>query len=602
MPHEIVLHQRSGAQTLWRRRRIPADCTGTNRPAPEQHGSTDVSYNHSYMSITLSSLDWIVIGTYFVGIVILGLYVSKRVKVTEDYFLGKRGFSVWLLLGQSFGVGTHAEMPVSLAGIVYEAGYSGIWYQWKNLFITPFYWLFGPLFRRFRRTTIGEVYEERYGNTMGAIYTLYALAFFTLNMGAMLKGAGKLVAAASGGTVTPNAVVLVMTVTFLVYSLVGGLVAAAYTDFVQSLFIIALSFLLVPLGLSVIGGFTGMRETLAPSMLSMVTPGDVGVFTILMLTLNGLIGIMAMPHQLAAVGTGKTEKSCRVGMTYGNFIKRFCTIGWALVGLVVAAMLANGAGVLADREDAFGFATKELLFPGGVGLMIASVLAANMSTCSAFTVDGGALFTKNFYKRYLAPNRSDRHYLSIGRLSGTVVTTLGVLFALYVNVVLEAFLFTETISAFMGISMFGAICWKRANRQGALASLAVSSFIFFYLTYHQFEELLHWDALNFGISLLVGFAVLISVSLITRPEPDNITRPFYEKLDRRMEYNEATDSEEEIKEPGHDLLIVHLFDSGITKGWKYFYNRFRVDLRGLVMAFGVVVLLIAFAKGILYLP
>ena len=68
-------------------------------------------------------LDWTVIAIYFVGIVSVGLFVSRRVRKTEHYFLGNRGFSVWLILGQAFGVGTHAEMPVSLAGAVFQSGY-----------------------------------------------------------------------------------------------------------------------------------------------------------------------------------------------------------------------------------------------------------------------------------------------------------------------------------------------------------------------------------------------------------------------------------------------------------------------------------------------
>lgn len=71
------------------------------------------------------------------------------------------------MIGQTFGTGTHAEMPVSLAGAVYTTGVSGIWFQWKNLFATPFYWLIAPLFRRFRRTTTTEVMEDRYGSWMG---------------------------------------------------------------------------------------------------------------------------------------------------------------------------------------------------------------------------------------------------------------------------------------------------------------------------------------------------------------------------------------------------------------------------------------------------
>ena len=554
------------------------------------------------MDIQLHWLDWLVIAGYFVMIVAVGLYVARKVKKTEDYFLGRRSFSVWLILAQAFGVGTHAEMPVSLAGAVYQSGYSAIWYQWKNLFITPFYWILGPIFRRFRRTTIGEVYEDRYGNAMGGVYTVFALAFFTFSMGAMLKGAGKLVSGASGGTVSPNAVVLVMTASFLVYSLVGGLVSAAYTDFVQSFFIIALSFLLIPLGLSRVGGFTGLRETLDPAMLSMVTPGDVGVFTILMLTINGLIGIVSQPHMLAAIGTGKDERTCRVGMAYGNFIKRFCTVGWAIVGLIVAVMLIETGGTLADREDAFGYATKELLFPGAVGLMIACVLAANMSTCSAFTVDGGALFTQNFYRRYLAKDKPDHHYLTVGRVAGVTVTTLGVVFGLMLDIVLEAFLFTETMAAFMGISMFGAISWKRANRQGAFASLIVSSLLFFYLTYAEYGVLLRWEAANFGVSLLVGFLALVFVSLLTKPESPDRLQPFYERLNRRSYLDEATGEERDIDEPGHDLLVVNLFHTGLSKGLGHFYGRFRVDINGLLFAFGVVAVIIALGKEILYLP
>jgi Na+/proline symporter len=422
------------------------------------------------------------------------------------------------------------------------------------------------------------------------------------NMGAMLKGAGKLVAAATGGTVTPNTVVLAMTGTFLVYSFFGGLIAAAYTDFVQSFFIIALSFLLIPLGLERVGGFTGIRETLTPEMLSMVTPGDVGVFTIFMLTVNGLIGIVAQPHILASVGTGHDEYSCRMGMAAGNFVKRFCTIGWALSGVIVAAMLIQSGDILSDPEDAFGYATKELLFPGAVGLMIASVLAANMSTGSAFTVDGGALFTQNFYRRYITNSKPDRHYLNVGRFAGVTMTTLGVIFGLYVDSVLQAFLFTETIAAFMGISLFGAISWRRANRWGALASLVCSSLVFFWLTWADFGVLLLWEAANFGIALLVGFAALVVVSLATAAESAERTTPFYARLDRATRLDPDTQKEVAVEGEGNDLLFVHLFDLRLSEGLGAFYRRFRVDLNGLVLSFGVVAALIALAKGLLYLP
>jgi hypothetical protein len=150
--------------------------------------------------------------------------------------------------------------------------------------------------------------------------------------------------------------------------------------------------------------------------------------------------------------------------------------------------------------------------------------------------------------------------------------------------------------------MFGAISWRRANRWGALAGLVVSSWIFFQLTWSDYGVLLQWEAANFGWSLLAGFAALAAVSLATPPEPEDKLTEFYDRLDRPSQLDGATGEEVAVEGPGHDLLFVHLFDLGLTRGWKSFYERFRVDLNGLIVACGVVVLLIALAKGVLYLP
>ena len=152
----------------------------------------------------ITTLDWAVIAAYLVIITGIGLVVGARVRQSQEYFLGGRRFGPWLMIGQSFGVGTHAEMPVALAGAVYTSGASGIWFQWKNLFITPFYWLMAPVFRRIRRTTMAEFTEDRYGSWMAAIYILFALCYFVINTASMLKGAGKVISQATGGTVAAD--------------------------------------------------------------------------------------------------------------------------------------------------------------------------------------------------------------------------------------------------------------------------------------------------------------------------------------------------------------------------------------------------------------
>src|SRR5690348_16411842 len=222
--------------------------------------------------MNIATLDWAVIVAYLIVITAIGLIVGFRVRKSQEYFLGARRFGPWLMIGQSFGVGTHAEMPVALAGAVYSLGASAIWFQWKNLFVTPFYWLMAPFFRRLRRTTMAEFTEDRYGPWMGSIYSVFALCFFIINTGSMLKGAGKVISQATGGGVGVNEIVLAMTVMFLLYSFVGGLVAAAWTDLFQGFLIIVLSFMLIPLGWEVVGGLEGMKASLEPYRFSLATP------------------------------------------------------------------------------------------------------------------------------------------------------------------------------------------------------------------------------------------------------------------------------------------------------------------------------------------
>jgi Na+/proline symporter len=336
--------------------------------------------------------------------------------------------------------------------------------------------------------------------------------------------------------------------------------------------------MLIPLGWHMVGGLAGMKAVLPPFHFSLATPSGIGPWTILMLTVNGLVGIMAQPQQLAAVGTGRDERTCRVGMFYGNFIKRVCTVGWALVGLIVAALVAQGKAVpLADPEMAFGNACRLLLFPGTLGLMIASILAANMSTCSAFLVDSGALFTEGLYRRRIAPGRPDAHYLWIGRVSGLLISILGVLYALFlIQSVLYTFLLTETLATFVGISVLGGILWRRANRWGALASLLCSLVANFLLYALQGKRLDAWDPNVFLAALAAGIIALVAVSLATAPEPAAAIDPFFARL--------TTSSDDDRTEK--PLLLVSLEGLRHHAGW---WRTFSDDLVG----FGVAWLCVA---------
>ena len=217
----------------------------------------------------MERLDLLVIIIYFFGITFYGLWISRKTRSSDTYFRGDRKFKWWIMMGQAFGTGTHAEMPVAQAGAAFQGGFSTIWYQWKNLLITPFYWLIGPWYRRSERTTIAEMVTDRYGKNAGLFYTVFAIAFFIFIMGSMLQGAAKVISVASGGAISPTGVVIGMTAAFMIYSFFGGLVAAAHTEFIQGLLIIVLSFMLIPNGFDRVGGFTGLRESLPTDFFSL---------------------------------------------------------------------------------------------------------------------------------------------------------------------------------------------------------------------------------------------------------------------------------------------------------------------------------------------
>jgi Na+/proline symporter len=553
----------------------------------------------------MTNLDYIVLTAYFISITAFGIWISRQIRTSDSYFRGDRKFKWYIMIGQAFGVGTHAEMPVAQTGATFSNGFATIWYQWKNMLITPFYWLLAPFYRRSERTTVGEIIEDRYGSKMGLVYSIFAIVFFIFSMGVMLQGAAKVISVASGNLFSPNVIVLIMTVAFILYSFVGGLIAAAYTDFIQSFLIIILSILLIPLGLKAIGGFHSMKALLPGHFFDLFNAqSGINGFTIAMLAVNGIVGITAQPHMVSMCATGNTERAGRIGQTFGSMVKRLITIGWAFTGLVVAAIVVKRGVTLPDPEMAFGYACSELLVPGLVGLMLAAIVAANMSSCSNFMVNTGALFTRNIYKKYLNPEASDAGLLWVGRYSGLGLSILAVLFALGVKNVLHAFLFVETLAAFMGIIFLGGVLWKRANRYGAATAVAVSLLTYYAANFKGTGAIMlvyKWEPGPFGIAMLSGFLVFWIVSRMTKPEAKERMDAFFDNMRRK---SDAKEPGPDGKKPlaalsGDDLLLLDLPGWSKKERSKNFLRRYREDLVGFFLSWVMVGFLILLAWGIM---
>jgi Na+/proline symporter len=164
----------------------------------------------------------------------------------------------------------------------------------------------------------------------------------------------------------------------------------------------------------------------------------------------------------------------RVGFMFGNLLKRFCTIAWCLTALAAFAWFQQrGQSPRTVNEDhIYGIVAAELLpraMPGLLGVFIAALLASVMDSCAAFMVSSSGLFTENVY-RYLAPDRSTKHYIFVARLVSTLIVAGGVVFAFSLEKVTKGLDIWLEIAPQIGIAIWLAILWRRMTTAGAWAS------------------------------------------------------------------------------------------------------------------------------------
>jgi len=478
--------------------------------------------------------------------VAIGLWSAKKIKTSADFFMPRR-FGKVMMIMFSFGAGTHSDQAVSVASKSFTNGLSGIWYQWLWLPATPFYWLIAPVFRRFRAITTADVFEARYNSSVAVLYAVVGTSSLMVTMGVMLKGSSEVIAASTSGLLSANYAIALMTIIFVIYGVAGGLGAAIITDFIQGILTIIFSFLLLPLILNAVGGLQGIRQALDdPQMLSLVAPAEIGLFYIVVIAFNGLVGIVTQPHTMGNCAAGKTEIEGRVGFMCGPLIKRLCTIPWCLTGL---AAIIYFAGRNIEPDKVFGAVAGDFLpkiLPGVLGIFLAAVLASVMSSCDAFMLSSSALFTENVYKR-LIPHRHATHYITVGRITSILVVAGGVAFAYWLPGVVKGLEIFWKIASMMGIAFWLGLFWRRTTPAGAWAA-TITAFAVWWLTTQSFfisflancpasqflrfiiqkpsgpEIYLPWQMLFY---LCAGTLAGIIASFLTKPLPDEKLENFY---------------------------------------------------------------------------
>ncbi|NOY61249.1 MAG: sodium:solute symporter family protein [Calditrichaeota bacterium] len=478
----------------------------------------------------LHILDVAVIVLYVVIIIWLGKRAGQKTKDTGDFYLAGRKLGKVYQFFLNFGCSTNADQAVAVSREIYRQGIGGMWIQYLVLFLTPFYWFTTLLYRRIRLTTVGDYFTDRFKSEfLGASY-----AVFTLLMAVIGGGVGYMVAGKTLMALTPktyeectvqeqrsitqfneyqklksdldDGVVLspeqkthydklndlnkhgqlhsfvshtnpvlfyfVYAIIVAIYTMLGGFRAAAITDAIQGVLMIIFSLLLIPLGLSKIGGFSGLHASVPAWMFELFGTASISEYawyTILAMVLANLVSIIAGANFMATAGSAKDEMTARVGMLGGMFFKRFIMLFWALAGLLAIGLYA---GKINDPDLIWGFMTRDLLTPGAIGLMLAGILAANMSTLDASSVSFSALFIRNLYQPFVK-NKSEKHYMNVGRVVIAVTLLGGIGAAIYVGNLLDLFKYFISIPAIFGASIWLGFIWRRLSRWAVILQVFI---------------------------------------------------------------------------------------------------------------------------------
>jgi len=478
--------------------------------------------------------DMAIIIIFLLAMVWMGKIAARKMKGTgEDFFLAGRKLGKFYQFFLNFGCSTNADQAVAVSREIYRQGIGGMWIQYLVLFLTPFYWFSTYFFRRVRLTTIGDFFTERFkSKSLGASFAVFILGVSLLGVGISYMVAAKTMVAMTPKPVekctpeerlsieqfeeyqalksrldhglsqqenaryeelneknkkgelhsfvsytNPLLFYIIFSVIVAIYTVMGGFRAAALTDTVQGFLIVIFSILLIPLGLSKIGGFSGLHASVSDYMFELfgsVTIGEYAWYTIVAMVLSNLTSIIAVAPGMQTAGSAKDEMTARFGMITGMFFKRFLMIFWALAGLLAIGLYA---GRLHDPDLIWGFMTKDLLFPGGVGLMLVGILAANMSTQSASAVSYSALFIKNLYQPFKT-NKSETHYLLIGRIAVVIMLLAGIGIALFINNLLVLFQYAISIPAIFGASIWLGFVWRRLTRSAVFIQVVICLIIY----------------------------------------------------------------------------------------------------------------------------
>lgn len=475
----------------------------------------------------------VILVIYMAAILLLGLWAARRVKNSEDWFVGGRQMGPWITAlahgSSSLGGGMYIAGPQ----YGWEAGASSLWAAPGDVFGPLLN--FGFVARRMRRytekadtLTIPEFFGHRYySQGLRLLSVIILIVAMIISMLVEYMAMGILISCITGWSYPVSLILGCLIV--LIYTGAGGYLSVAYTDFAQSILMIIGLFILIPVCIHSVGGFSGMNAGLAAIDPGLPTLWGEGYelrgapLMIAGIALVYFIGYMGQPHLVIKTVAIRDEKSIRlvplIGACFG-FCLAFGVYILGMAGRVAFPDIEMLPGGSAEYIMPMLALTK---LPAGLaGFLLAGAAAAVMSTASALLLVISSS-VGNDLMAIIRPKNTQEQNLKAARWATYII---GIVAALLCFVPLfEVGVYQLTWIAWSVLSpafipcIVGGLYWKRGTKQGAAAAMIVGSvtgFFWYYLL--QESTNIH----TFFAALVLAIAAYIIVSNLTQKPPKEV--------------------------------------------------------------------------------
>lgn len=379
-----------------------------------------------------------IIVIYLVAVAVVGIVGSRRARGLDDFFVAGRKGSPFFITGSLVATIIGGSATVGMAGLGFSRGLTGAWWLLAGTIGLVFLGVFlAKKVRNYGVYTLPQLAEKQYDSRIALASSILIVVAWVGVVAGQIIAAGTILSVLGIGS--PLLWMVITTVVFITYTVLGGQRAVIRTDVLQSFIIFAGIFTGLALVMSRVGGMSGLESLLPADRFAFpVSDKFGGLDLVKLLLLVGLTYVVG-PDMYSRLFSAKDSKTAKSSALWAAVILIPFALGITFIGMGASAILPG-----ITPEQAFPAIVKEVLPPVASGLVLAALLCAVMSSADTTLLSASTILTVNIIGRY-KPSLGKERTMAISRWAIVIFGLVALALALLLKGVINALLFAYTI-------------------------------------------------------------------------------------------------------------------------------------------------------------